>query len=337
MMIETGDGSIEDQIAEVFHQRSHDFESDSANAAYIIDPQFVAVSKDAPSDVMDSFWQVGRNVIDHKLSDEQWLPVRSLVAKELKAFRMKTGPWAMEDYSMIDTVTFWGVAGCHAPHLKKIAFALAPLPSSSGEAERTWQEVKLNKTKVRNRLTAERLQKMMFVRRFLHLQRKIAYDLDPGLSEWMKRLLRAAARALGAVENVVPEGGNDDEDIEAISIFDDTITPEEQGWINGKEPGKPQVSLTQLRKNKSARSGLFEKYFKMAFLDKNPEDDDDVDVNDESNWEHRVIQNVGWTRRKGYVGRTSLRPRPSSSQPVKAKNQIKAPSRCMRSTKLYCK
>ncbi len=44
-----------------------------------------------------------------------------------------------------------------------------------------------------------------------------------GLAAWMKNLLRKAASALGAVENVVPEGGNDTEDIETLTVFDDTI------------------------------------------------------------------------------------------------------------------
>ena len=325
LMVETGDDSIEDQIAEAFHNRSRDFESDAANCAYIIDPQFIAVSKNAPSDVMDSFWKVSRNIIDHKLTDAQWLPVRTQLATELQAFRMKTGPWALEDYSMEDTVTFWGVAGCHAQLLKQIAFALAPLPCSSGEAERSWHELKLNKTKTRNRLSTERLQKMMFVRRFLHLKRKIVYDHDMGLAAWMKKLLRKAASALGAVENVVPEGGNDTEDLETLTVFDDTITPREQGWINGKEPGKPVVSLTKLRKDKTAQSGLFEKYYKMCFLDKNPEDEDedDFDVDDEANWEHRVIQNVVWSRRKGYVVETVIMPTDSEEADQATKETYK--------------
>ena len=38
LLPQTGNGSIEDQIAEVFHARAGDFESDAANAAYVIDP-----------------------------------------------------------------------------------------------------------------------------------------------------------------------------------------------------------------------------------------------------------------------------------------------------------
>ena len=57
--------------------------------------------------------------------------------------------------------------------LKQIAHALVPQPCSSSEAERNWFELKSNKTKTRNRLGKETVQKMMFVRRFLHLERKL--------------------------------------------------------------------------------------------------------------------------------------------------------------------
>jgi len=252
---------------------------------------------------MNSFWKVTRMILDHTLTNDQWLPLRTTVAKELQAFRMKTGAWALENYKMEDTVTFWGIAGCHAPHLKRIAFALAPLPCSSGEAERSWHEVKLNKTKTRNRLSKERLQKMMFVRRFLHLKRQVVYNVDTGLTNWMKKLLRDAVSSIRDRENVVSEGGNDEEDIVTLSIFNDTIEPGEQRWINGKEPGEPAVTLTRLRKDKAARSGLFEKYYNMCFVDTDPENDkpEGGDLSDESEWEHRVIQNVVWARRKGFV------------------------------------
>ena len=216
---------------------------------------------------------------------------------------------------MDDTCTFWGVAGCHAPNLKKIALALAPLPCSSGEAERSWHELKLNKTKTRNRLSTERIQKMMFVRRFLHLKRKLVRDIDSGLAEWIKKLLRNAARDLASIDNVVPEGGNDDDDLETLRIFNDKIEPGEQGAINGKEPGIGSITLTELRKDNSAKSRLFEKYYNMCFLDKNPEDDPTVDLDDESNWEHRMIQNVVWARRKGYVVETVIIPTGDDEDP----------------------
>ena len=79
-----------------------------------------------------------------------------------------------------------------------------------------------------------------------------------------------------------------------------TPEPGEQGMINGKEPGEAIVNLTKLRRDKAARSHLFEKYYNMCFLDKDPEDDGG-DTSDESVWEHRVIQNVVWGRRLGHV------------------------------------
>ena len=74
---------------------------------------------------------------------------------------------------MESTCDFWGCAGCNAPSLKRIAFALAPQPCSSSEAERNWFELKSNKTKTRNRLGKDTIEKMMFVRRFLRLERKV--------------------------------------------------------------------------------------------------------------------------------------------------------------------
>ena len=101
----------------------------------------------------------------------------------------------------------------------------------------------------------------------------------------------------------LPEGGNDEDDIQALSVFNDTIEPGEQGKINGKETGQPRVTLTQLKKDKGAQSWLFEKYYNMTFVDKNPDaDDEDVPpLEDETKWEHRRIQNIVWARRLGWT------------------------------------
>ena len=310
LMVETDTDSLEDQIAKCFHNRVEDLESDVANAAYCIDPQFVRRSKDAPREVMDSFWKVSRQILGHTLSNEQWLPIRTTLARELQSFRMKSGGFACEDYSMEDTCIFWGVAGCHAPTLKKIAFALAPQPTSSSEAERNWFELKSNKTKTRNRLGKTTLQKIVFVRRFLRLQKKIlTSDIDDtGYKTWVRRLLRDAAQVIDASENDLPEGGNDEEDMNTLTIFNDTIEPGEQGKINGLEPGQPITRLSTLRKDKAARSWLFEKYYNMCFVDKNPEEPSGgaEPLEDTSKWEHRIIQNVVWSRHTGHVVDTVL-------------------------------
>ena len=307
LMVKTGDDSLEDKIATIFHDMVGNLESDIANCAYCIDPQFVRKSRDAPQDVMKSFWKVARQVLAHDSTDTEWLPMRATLAKELQAFRMKSGGFALEDYSMLDTCVFWGVAGCHAPTLKKIAFALAPLPCSSSEAERNWFEVKCNKTKTRNRLSREKIQKTIFVRRFLSLEKKLlAADADDDVyKKWVKVLLREAARSIdGTDDGSAKVGDNDEEDMMSLAVFDDSIGPDEQLKINGKNSsGKQVVKLTQLRKDKAARSFLFEKYYNMCFVDKNPEDPDaDAGpLEDPSKWEHRQIINIEWSRYLGHV------------------------------------
>ena len=97
LMVKTGDDSLEDKIATIFHDMVGNLESDIANCAYCIDPQFVRKSRDAPQDVMKSFWKVARQVLAHDSTDTEWLPMRATLAKELQAFRMKSGGFALED------------------------------------------------------------------------------------------------------------------------------------------------------------------------------------------------------------------------------------------------
>ena len=302
LMVQTGDDSLEDKIATIFHDMVGNLESDVANCAYCIDPQFVHKSRDAPQDVMKSFWKVARQILAHACTDTEWLSIRAILATELQAFRMKSGGFALEDYSMLDTCIFWGVAGCHAPTLKKIVFALAPLPCSSSEAERNWFELKSNKTKTRNRLSREAIQKTIFVRRFLSLEDKLLTGdtHDSVYKQWVKVLLRDAARSIaGADDGGADVGDNDEEDMMSLAVFDDNVDADEQLKINGKNmSGKSVIRLTALRKNKAARSFLFEKYYNMCFVDKNPEDPsaDAEPLEDPSKWEHRQIQNISWSR-----------------------------------------
>ena len=61
-----------------------------------------------------------------------------------------------------------------------------------------------------------------------------------------------------------------------------------------------------LRDN-TAKSWLFEKYYNMCFADMNPEGDAEADpLEDEEEWEYRIIRNIVWRRHKGYVVETAL-------------------------------
>ena len=255
---------------------------------------------------MNSFWKVSRAVL--RIDDDVvWRRCRSKIVIELTTFRMGSGGFLHEDYSTPNACEFWGVAGCHAPTLKELAFCLTPLPCSSSEAERNWMEVKSNMTKKRNRIDRAKVEKMVFVRRFTKLQRQVFqpdHQKNSGFSAWVKELLITAAKD----DNSEPDdiSISDQEDGEAV--FNDYIEPLEQGRINGREPGQPTIPLTQLKKDNAAKSWLFEKYYNMCFVDKNPEscDPDYPPLPDEGDWEHRVVRNVVWWRHKGYALETAL-------------------------------
>ena len=227
---------------------------------------------------------------------------------------MKTGGFALEGYDLDDTCAFWVTAGCHAPTLKRLALCLTSLPCSSGEAERTWMEVKANMTKNHNRLDREKVEKMVFVRRFTRLKRKLAFQIDDTpFDGWIQELLKRAV--------TVPEGtdvaaavGNDEttEVVNERHLFRDSIEPGEQGRINGKEPGEDPVSLGRLKRDNAAKGWLFTKYYDMCFVDKNPEGrEDDDPLEDEEDWEHRVIKNIVWSRHMGWCVETHLHGNPT--------------------------
>ena len=299
-MIDTGTNTLEDKICVAFQNRSPELEFDISSAAYILDPQFIMKSRRAGADVMKAFWTVSRKVL--RITDDvEWTMRRQDIVNELAKFRMQQGGFAQEDYSETCSHAFWGVAGCHAPNLRELAFRLTTLPCSSGEAERNWKEVKHNYTKDRNRIDRNRLEKIVFVRRFIRLKRKLCFNenTDSGFKEWINELLAEASK--------VSDSSSSETD-EALQPFVDHIEPGEQGKINGKEPGEDQVSLTELKKDHAVKSWLFEKYYNMEFVDKNPEGEHgDGPLEDESEWEHRVVKDVVWFRLKGYSVETIIR------------------------------
>ena len=303
--------TLEAKICTAFNHRASELDCDIANAAYVLDPQFVSKSKSADHTVMSSFWRVARAVL-RVADDVQWRRLRTQLVDELASYRMKTGGFVLESYDTPNTCNFWGVAGCHAPNLRRLAFCLTTLPCSSGEAERNWQEVKLNMTKKRNRLDRAKLEKIIFVRRFNNLKMKLFDDnirQQDGFREWVRDLLKQAAEEDSSDKDEDTES-QDSDDI----VFHDLIEIGEQRKINGREPGEAVVPLTQLKKDNAAKSWLFEKYYKMCFLDKNPEAETAADepLSDEEDWEHRVITNVVWWRHRGYAVETALYGSPES-------------------------
>ena len=308
--VDTGSHTLEDKISVAFNNRAPEFECDISNAAYVLDPQFVSQSRSAGAEVMYSFWRVSKNVLGIT-DNEVWRRVRGVLVTELASFRMHTSGFAFEEYDTDDTIAFWVAAGCFAPTLRKLAFRLCALPCSSGEAERNWQEVKQNLTKKHNRLVSKKLEKMVFVRRFIRMKRLLCNGEDnTGFTEWAQEMLKDVALATGADDPPDDDDSDvDDErhdDANEVVIFQDSIEPGERAKIDGKEPGQPPVPLSVLKKDNAARSWLFNKYYNIHFVDKNPEGDGD-DLEDEALWEHRIIKNVVWWRRHGHALETALK------------------------------
>ena len=103
-------------------------------------------------------------------------------------------------------------------------------------------------------------------------------------SDWVKELLAKVV----AADDDDSDNNDDDDNNEDGGSFQDNIEPGEQGRINGREPGQPIVRLTQLKRDNAAKSWLFDKYYQMHFVDKNPEGDaDDDPLEDEDLWERK--------------------------------------------------
>ena len=305
IMPDKGTDTLADKIAIAFHNRAPELESGIADAAWIIDPQFVDKSRKSSSELMGRFWDKARALL--RISDDTaWQTKRALLVTELASFRMKTGGFAIENYVTQDSCSFWSVVGYHAPNLRELSMKLAPLPCSSGEAERNWFEVRQSLTKKRNQLGRETLAKMVFVRRFVRLKQKLcANDINVCFSDWVTDLLSQAAEN-GETTSSTCSSGASAASADA-DVFNDSIEPGEYGRINGREPGQLPISLTALKKDHACKSWLFNKYYNMCLLDKNPEGDSEATaLEDESAWEHRVIKQIVWRRREGYATETCL-------------------------------
>ena len=262
LLPDTGSDTLQDKIAIAFHNRAPELESDIADAAWVIDPQFIDKSRKSSSELMSRFWGVCRAVL--RIDDDvKWQSKRTFLVSELASFRMKTGGFSVENYDTQDSCSFWSVAGCHAPNLQEFALSLAPLPCSSGEAERNWFETRQILTKKRNRLDRSTLAKMVFVRRFVRLKNKICFNESTScFDDWVSNLLTQTVEDGETYDSDTTVGDN--------RVFNDSIEEGEQGRIDGRELGQPVVSLSQLKKDRTVKSWLFNKYYNMYFLDKTP-------------------------------------------------------------------
>lgn len=206
---------------------------------------------------------------------------------------------------------WWSMWGQEVPELQHLAMKLVPLLIGSGPAERVWKDVDNVLTKKRNRLTMTTCLDLVFVRCWLRRELKAASDEELEVfKEWETKLLRQASFYDGEVEPV-------DGDMGQQRIFEDHIESWEANAIDGTGPGE-RMRLSDVRKNKSSKFRLQEKYKGLYFVDKDPDGttsyydpDPDPDSADAAplppnQWEHRKIIGLIWENRRGYRLETKL-------------------------------
>ena len=120
------------------------------------------------------------------LAEIEWMPVKYLHIYNVK-FIFKIYDWPIFICFIIFTAEWWLNYGSSSPILRKIAIRVLSQTSSSSGCERNWSTFALIHTKIRNRLTHIRLDKLVYVHynmrlRLKHLQmdaKKGEGDYDP--------------------------------------------------------------------------------------------------------------------------------------------------------------
>jgi hypothetical protein len=86
---------------------------------------------------------------------------------EMLQYRAKTGHFSAmdmwEDATLVDGNTWWKCYGSGAPHLQKLALRILSIPTSSAASERCWSVMGNIHNETRNRLTDDRVEKLVYV------------------------------------------------------------------------------------------------------------------------------------------------------------------------------
>lgn len=111
----------------------------------------------------DQFIQI-RSFIKEKLQDESEFKI---LWSEILQYRAKTGVfnniYIWEDATIVDAITWWKCHGNVAQALQKIAIRVLNIPASSAAAERSWSTMGNIHSDLRNRLTDDRVEKLVYV------------------------------------------------------------------------------------------------------------------------------------------------------------------------------
>ena len=88
----------------------------------------------------------------------------------------------IKSYLYLFAVEWWLQFGGDAPHLRKVVVRILSQTTTSNGCERNWSTFTLIHTKVRNRLSYRRLEKLVYVHYNMRLRLRCA-ELDKELEE----------------------------------------------------------------------------------------------------------------------------------------------------------
>ena len=312
----TAEGSIERQILDVFLRRWPNMQSEIVSAAYMLDPLFVSQSSQS-ADCTNKLWSVARRVLRPK-DDAEWTRLKGTLVEQLAQFQSKgedlehmSSPAAWEKLSSKCALKWWLQWGVETPELQALAKKIVPLIVGSGSAERTWKDVGNVLTKNRNKLDSATFIDLVFVRTWL--RRELHVMSDEGaecFQEWEEKLLKEAGQYLGDGDGdgaAATAAANPD-----VRIFEDRFEEWEQDAIDGTG-SDPRIRLGVVKKDKTGKFRLQEKYQNLFFVDKDVDGDNDYYFPGGGDgplppdmWEHRKIMGLAWENNRGRRVETKL-------------------------------
>lgn len=90
----------------------------------------------------------------------------TVIWQQMLLYRAKTGIFTSkelwEDAKLVDAITWWKCFGSKTKHLQEVALAVLNIPTSSAASERCWSAMGNVHTTTRNRLTDERVDKLVY-------------------------------------------------------------------------------------------------------------------------------------------------------------------------------
>lgn len=158
------DTDMEFAIEEIIAERWEFLHNDVYSAAYALDPEYLFAGHEFQKlqEVMDGLSAYCVKMLGE---DKAIIAMNDYTTKYLRRLGSFGGTLAAKAAPQVPAHAWWGTYGHSAPELQGVAVkVLAQVPSAS-PCERNWSDFGYVHSKVRNRLKAERAEKLVYVYR----------------------------------------------------------------------------------------------------------------------------------------------------------------------------